>query len=123
MPSRTKRILVAEDDLAMAKALELTLERAGFEPAMAFNGEEALAHMDKGAFDLILLDLMMPKMDGFAVLQVLKDRKNATPVLVMANTTREGDMTRAKALGAREYFVKSDTPLAEIVARAKKELA
>lgn len=66
-------------------------------------------------YDLILLDMIMPKMDGFTVLQKLKENGNKIPVIVTSNLGQDEDVKRAKDLGARDYLVKSDTPLVKIV--------
>lgn len=110
-----KRILIAEDEAAIAKALELKLTHSGFEVQVAGDGEEALALIEDQKFDVILLDLVMPKKDGFGVLEALKAKKNLTRVIVLTNLSQEEDLKRAQAMGAKEYFVKSDTPLAEVV--------
>lgn len=119
--ARGKHILVVEDERPMAKALELKLTSAGFMVTVAFDGGEALAHLAK-SYDLILLDLVMPRVDGFTVLEERKRQNNTTPVIVLSNLSQDDDRARARALGAREYFVKADTPIAAIVARVKTEL-
>ncbi|HOX60779.1 MAG TPA: response regulator [Candidatus Magasanikbacteria bacterium] len=117
-----KRILIAEDEKPMARALELKLTGAGFEVAVANDGEEAIATEKKFKPDLILLDLMMPKKDGFEVLADLKAEGSKTPVIVSSNLSQEDDFKRAKDLGAVDYFVKSDTPINQVVLNVKKAL-
>jgi DNA-binding response OmpR family regulator len=116
------KILVAEDEKAISSALELKLAFSGFEPVCAFDGEEALNMVLKNHFDLILLDLMMPKLDGFQVLEEIKKQNIKTQVVVLSNLGQEEDMTKAEALGAKAYFVKSNTPIADIVDYVKKIL-
>jgi CheY-like chemotaxis protein len=119
----TKKILIAEDEKPMAKALELKLKGSGFEAKAVFNGVEALAEMEKEKYDLLLLDLMMPVMDGFGVLEALKNKPdNKTLVIVSSNLSQAEDINRAKALGAVDYFVKSDTPISEVVNHIKAAL-
>lgn len=120
--SKNKRILIAEDDKPIAKALELKLKNSGFDVTTVVNGEEAMIEAEKGGLDMILLDLMMPKKDGFAFLEEAKVKKIKTPVIILSNLSQEGDMQKAKKLGASNYFVKSNTPLIEIVANIKKIL-
>lgn len=110
-----KKILIAEDEKALARALELKLTSAGFIISVAHDGEEALAKILAEKFDLVLLDLVMPKKDGFSVLENLKAKGNTTPVIVSSNLSQEEDFQKAKSLGAVDYFIKSDTPLSEIV--------
>lgn len=120
MPNNIKKILVAEDEKAISKALILKLEHAGFTASPAYDGESALEMIAKEQFDLVLLDLMMPKLDGFNVLNQMKTKGLTTPVIVTSNLGQEEDIKKAKELGARDYFIKSDTALAEIVEKIKK---
>lgn len=120
----TKRcVLIIEDEKPMARALELKLGSAGFETAVALDGAVALTLLEHERFDCILLDLIMPKVDGFAVLQTLRERKVVTPIIVMTNLSQPEDAVRAKKLGAREFLVKSNTPIAEVVDRVRKVLS
>ncbi len=114
-----KKILVIEDEKAMARALELKLAHAGFSIKSAYNGEEGLAMLEKEKFDFIILDLIMPQLDGFGVLAEMKKKEIKTPVMVLSNLGQAEDEKRAKALGAQEFFVKSNTPIADIVTRVQ----
>ena len=118
-PKAQKRILIIEDEKPMAKALALKLARAGYDAVIAHNGQEGLDVLEKEAFDLILLDIVMPKLDGFGVLEALKKRENKTPVAMLSNLSQEEDEKKAKALGAPEFFIKSNTPIADIVAHVQ----
>jgi DNA-binding response OmpR family regulator len=118
--NKKKKILVAEDEKPMAHALELKLSNSGFDVKTVFSGKEALESVEKKQFDLIFLDLMMPEVDGFTVLTQLKEKGSKVPVVVLSNLGQENDLQRAKDLGAVDYFVKSDTPIAEIVKYANK---
>jgi DNA-binding response OmpR family regulator len=111
-----KKILILEDEKPMARALELKLTHAGFETRVAFNGEEGLSYLGKESFDLILLDLVMPKMGGLAFLEAMK-KDSKTPVIVMSNLSQAEDERRARDLGAQDFFIKSDVPIANIVER------
>lgn len=122
MPKAEKKVLVIEDEKAIAHALELKLNRAGFEAKVVFNGEDGLNSLKKEKFDLVILDLIMPKMDGFSVLQRLKEENAKIPVIVISNLGQEEDLKRAKELGAREYFIKANTPIADIVEHIQQEL-
>lgn len=122
MAENKKRILIAEDEKPMAHALELKLNNSGFEAKAVYDGEEALAELAKNKYDLLLLDLMMPKKDGFDVLADLKDKKNSIPVIVSTNLSQESDIAKAKKLGAKDFFVKSDTPINKVVEHVKKLL-
>ena len=117
-----KKILIVEDEQAMVKVLMLKLAKAGFETKNAADGEAAIQILNKETFDLILLDLVMPKLDGFAVLQWLKGKGIKTTVIVTSNLSQDVDAKRSKELGAVDYFIKSDIPIAEVVERVKKVL-
>jgi two-component system alkaline phosphatase synthesis response regulator PhoP len=122
MTESKKRILVVDDEKPLAKALEMKLTMAGFEVVTAFDGEEGLKKYEEGKYDMILIDLMMPKKDGFSVLEDLKNKGNMVPVYVLSNLSQENDMKRVKDLGATGYFVKSDTPIIDIVQEVSKIL-
>ena len=117
--SETKKILIIEDERPLARALELKLTHVGFETKTAVNGEEGLAILQKESFDLILTDLVMPKVDGFAVLTALREHGNTTPVIVLTNLSQAEDESRARTLGAAGFLVKSDISVSEIVERIK----
>ena len=103
----------------MAHALELKLTHEGFEAETALTGSEGLKKALAGKYDLILLDLIMPEVDGFAVLGELKAKKIKTPVIVLSNLGQEEDKVKARELGVIEYFVKANTPIIDIVKRVR----
>lgn len=113
----SKKIAVIEDERPMARALELKLSHVGFDVVTAGNGEEGLAIIEREHPDMVLLDLVMPKRDGFWVLESLKKRGIETPVIILSNLSQGEDEHRAADLGAKGFFVKSDTPIADIVNR------
>lgn len=117
-----KKILIAEDEKPLAKALQLKLNHEGFEAEIASDGEEALEHIKTGKYELVLLDLMMPKIDGFGVLESLQKAKSTVPVIVTTNLSQPEDLARVRSLGARGYLVKSNTPLSGIIQRIKELL-
>lgn len=120
-PAKLKhKILVVEDDIAMSKALSFSLAQEGFEVKTVFNGENVVPRINEEKFDLVLLDLMMPKVDGWQVLQDVHTNKIDTPIMVISNLSQPEDIKRAKDLGASEYFVKANFSLAQIIERVKK---
>ncbi len=123
MNNKSKKILIVEDERAIARALELKLSHSGFNVKVVGNGEEALRILEKEKFDLVLLDLVMPKLDGFGVLKGLADKNIKTKIIVVSNLSQEEDRRKAKELGASNFFVKSDTPIADIVSEVKKILS
>ena len=120
--SNPKKILVAEDEKAIAKAMELKLKKSGFDVDAVTSGQEALNMLDKNKYDLVITDLMMPKVDGFKILEEIKTKGISVPVIVTSNLSQEEDKIKATELGASDYFIKSNTPIIEIVSHAKKIL-
>lgn len=117
-----KHILIVEDERPLSHALEMKLKNQGYDTHVVMNGADALTEVKAGKYDLILLDLIMPIMDGFAVLAELKNQKSKIPVIVLSNLGQDEDRSKTKELGAVDYFVKSNTPIADIVARVKTAL-
>lgn len=118
--AQKKKILIVEDEQPILTTLELKLRSCGFDTACATNGEQALASLRGNGCDLILLDLVMPVMDGFEVLRRLQAMERVPPVFVITNLGQEEDCRRCKELGAQDYFVKADVPIIEIVERIKR---
>ena len=117
-------ILLAEDDRFLRKAAETTLKRLGYTVFAAADGEEAVAIATRERPALILLDLIMPKLDGFGVLQALRqdERTAHIPVMVMSNLGQESDIQLARERGATAYYVKSNTSLQDLGARVQELL-
>lgn len=117
--SGARRILLAEDDRFLRKAAETALKRHGFAVVAAVDGEEALRLARAEAPDLILLDMIMPKVQGFEVLRALKgDPATAgIPVLILSNLGQDGDVKQALEAGAVGYFVKANLSLQDMVKR------
>lgn len=111
---KAQKILIIEDDKSLAEMLRANLAGEGFDVKIAFDGEEGIALLKKEKYALILLDLIMPKVDGFDVINFLKGKKNKTPILVLSNLNSEIDINIAKSFGVKEYFVKGDTSLRAI---------
>ena len=116
------RILLVEDDRFLRRACEVSLRQRGYAVTTAVAGEEALRKVAAETPDLILLDLLMPKMTGTEVLKALRaDRATREiRVLILSNSSREQDIEEINALGVSGYFVKADLSLqalGEMVAR------
>lgn len=110
-----QRILIVDDEKPLARALELKLTHEGLNATSVFDAVEAIKVLKSENFALVLLDLVMPVEDGFKVLEDMRKLKLKTPVIVSSNLSQEEDIAKAKALGAVDYFIKSDTTLADIV--------
>ena len=119
---KEKRVLIIEDERPLAHALELKLMSNGYETVVATTGAEGIKEAQTKSYNLILLDLILPGVDGFGVLRELKAKKITTPVMVLSNLGQAEDQERAKELGVEKYYVKSNTPLADIIDTIKKIL-
>lgn len=111
-----KKILIVEDERPLAHALELKFSHEGYEVEIATDGAEALKLANSSKYAAILLDLIMPNLDGFSFLEQMK---NKSPVIILSNLGQDEDKQRAEELGAVEYFVKSNTPITEIIKKVK----
>jgi CheY-like chemotaxis protein len=124
MEAKPRRILLVEDDRFLRKAAEATLRQNGFQVLTATDGEEGLRLAQAEIPDLILLDLIMPKMQGFEVLRILKqDRATARiPVIILSNLGQERDIQQAMEAGAVAYCVKASLSLQDLVKRAREAM-
>lgn len=115
--TKDKRVLLVDDDPLLNRMYQTKLSKDGYQVDIARNGEEAIAHAKKNKPDIILLDLMMPKMSGVETLKLLKkdSQLKKVPVLILTNLEdRSGDKKKAKQLGAVDYIVKSEISLREL---------
>ncbi len=117
MKKTTARILLVEDDRILRRAVQTTLRRHGFNVVAADDGEKALRLAKTEVPRLVLLDLIIPKVQGFEVLRRLKqDPKTASiPVLILSNLGQESDVKQAMDLGAVDYLVKANLSLDQLV--------
>ena len=117
-----KKILFIEDESAIHKPLSDALETEEYEIISALDGEAGLRLAKEKKPDLILLDLVLPKIDGFGVLKALKadEATESIPVIVLTNLEQMEDIQKAIDLGARTYLVKSNYNLKEVVGMIKK---
>ncbi|TAK73754.1 MAG: response regulator transcription factor [Dehalococcoidia bacterium] len=111
-------ILVAEDDQRLARVIERVLTEEGHRVDLAFDGEDALALGSEGTFDVAVLDVMMPGLDGFEVLAELRRRGVGTPVLLLTARGEVEDRVRGLDLGADDYLTKPFA-FAELLARIR----
>lgn len=118
------KVVVADDDRMLRKAAETTLRRQGYSVTTASDGEEALQLIRSERPDVIVLDLIMPKLQGFDVLQILKQDTltSPIPVIVLSSLTQEQDKQEALDLGAVAYFNKSTFSLGELVKEVEHTL-
>lgn len=119
-----QRIVIIEDDEMLNNMYSQKFKMAGYEVFSAFNGQDGLVLSDKEKPDLIILDIIMPKMDGFAVLKRLR-KNEATkkiPVLLLTNLGQEDDVKKGRELGAQDYFIKANHTPSEIIEKVKNLL-
>src|SRR5206468_7058558 len=112
------RILIAEDDAILADALRCTLRQSGYAVDWVKNGAEADAALDTSEFDLLILDISLPKLCGFEVLKRLRARNSRLPVLMLTALDSVNDRVRGLDAGADDYLAKP-FQLAELAARAR----
>lgn len=115
------KILIIEDDPLIVKIYTTRLSADGFEVVSAENGEEGLKLIEQDGIDLIVLDLMMPRIDGFGLLEKIRatEKTKDLPVLVYSNLAQEEEVTRVKNLGATEFIVKANISPTEMVNKIK----
>lgn len=119
-----KKILLVEDDASLAAVYRARLELEGFDIKEVHNGEDALSVAVSYRPDLILLDVMMPKISGFDVLDILRNTPDTTNVRVIMLTalSQPKDKERAEQLGADDYLVKSQVVIGDVVERVRHHL-
>lgn len=119
-----KRILLVEDDDALASVYVLRLQAEGFDTKRVANGEDALATAVSYRPDLVLLDVMMPKVSGFDVLDILRNTPETAnlKIIILTALSQESDKERAKALGVDDYLVKSQVVVSDVIDRIKHHL-
>ena len=115
-----KRILIVEDDLSIAELQKDYLELAGFEITICTDGVEGLNTIKENEFDLLILDVMLPKIDGFSILRSIQDDKDI-PILMVSAKKEEIDKIKGFSLGADDYITKPFSP-SELVARVKSHI-
>jgi len=115
-----KRILVVDDEKLIVKGIRFSLEQEGMEVDCAYDGEEALEYAKACEYDLVLLDVMLPKLDGFQVCQQIREFSDM-PVVMLTAKSEDMDKILGLEYGADDYITKPFNPL-EVVARVKTQL-
>ncbi len=111
MPNSPKKILIVEDNPSIMKAAVFALKEAGFEIDFAENGKDGLQKIREDNYDLVVLDLVMPGITGFEVMQQLKTLGNKMPIIVYSNMPEEDTQAEAMKMGAKDYFTKTTMSL------------
>ena len=120
-----KKILIVEDEKVLVKVLNIDLLSAGYQIISATNGEAGLQLIRSEKPDLVLLDLLMPIMNGIEVLEEMQKDEDVKhiPVFVFTNNDKAQDRSKVIDLGARDVFIKSDTRLEDLVEKIKEALS
>ncbi|AJG95439.1 response regulator transcription factor [Bacillus tropicus] len=113
-------ILIADDDLEIAELIEIHLKKEGYQVVKATDGEDAIEIIQSQAIDLVVLDIMMPKMDGYEVTRQIRTKQNM-PIIFLSAKTSDFDKVTGLVLGADDYMTKPFTPI-ELVARVNAQL-
>lgn len=116
--------MLVEDDLTIARIYKIKLTKSGFDVLHVCNGKECLEKVSEFRPDIILLDIIIPKLDGFSVLQELKSnsRTKMIPVVMLTNLGQNEDIEKGKKLGACDYLVKSSLTAAELLKKVEAVL-
>lgn len=119
-----KKILLVEDEPMLSNLLRQRLEKEGFLVVTAHDGVEAVSLLKQEKPALILLDIILPKMSGFEVMEAMKSDPTiqAAPVVVVSNLGQESDVERGQSLGAVGYFVKAQMSVEDLVSKIKEFL-
>ena len=122
---KQKRILLVEDEKLIARVYQTALEKEGYQVDLAYDGQQALSAINTCAYDLILLDIILPYVDGFEIMQ----RKNKqgmckdTPVIILSNLGQETDKAKGRELGVIYYLTKTECSLSDVVGIVNKVFA
>ena len=113
--------MIVEDDRFLSSLMKARLEKEGFSVDQAFDGEEALVKLKSEVPALVILDLIMPKVTGFEVLQTISITPQLTkvPVVILTNLAQDSDIEKARELGAKEYFVKVKVSIDDLIGKIK----
>lgn len=114
------RILVCDDDREIVEAIEIYLQQEGFEVVKAYDGEEALEELKKQSVDLLIIDVMMPRLDGIRATLKIRE-ESSIPIIILSAKSEDSDKILGLNIGADDYLTKPFNPL-ELVARVKSQL-
>ncbi|BAC14121.1 response regulator transcription factor [Oceanobacillus iheyensis] len=114
----SKRILIVDDEKSIVTLLKYNMENSGFETDVAYNGQEAINKAEASMYDLIVLDLMLPEVDGMEVCRTLRMNQVNTPILMLTAKDEEFDKVLGLEMGADDYLTKPFSPK-EVIARVK----
>ena len=119
-----KLVLLVEDDPFLSNILMMKLQKEGLNVIHAVDGDDALTKLNEGDYEMVLLDLILPKKNGFEVLEAMRkdSRFETTPVIIVSNLGQDSDMEKARSLGVIDYIVKERLSIDDLVAKVKSEI-
>ena len=118
------KVLIVEDDVMLNKIYQTKLGIVGYKVFAAYDGEEGIKKMEETLPNIVLLDLMLPKKNGFEVLETVKQniKLNHIPVIILSNLGQGDDIERGRALGADDFLVKSNVKLETVLEKVEQVL-
>ena len=118
------KVLIVEDDVMLNKIYQTKLGIVGYKVFAAYDGEEGVKKMEEVVPNIVLLDLMLPKKNGFEVLETVKQniKLNHIPIIILSNLGQGDDIERGKALGADDFLVKSNVKLEMVLEKVEQVL-
>jgi CheY-like chemotaxis protein len=119
MEENTKKVMLIEDDRFLSSLIKVRLEKDGLVVVQAFDGDDAIKRLPEERPDLVILDLIMPKTNGFEVLKAisLMPGLERTPVVIVSNLAQDSDIEKAQQLGAKAYFVKVKISIDDLIGK------
>ena len=119
-----KKVLLIEDEEIIIELLQKKVEREGYDVSVARNGREGLEVMKKVKPDLVLLDIVMPEMDGFGVMENMNKDKELKdiPIVIISNSGQPVELDRAKELGAKDWLIKTEFDPKEVIEKVVKQI-
>ena len=123
MDGKKLRILIVEDEKTLSSALKKALITEGYIVEVASDGQIAVQKIQNSTYDLILLDMYLPKVEGLEFLKQKNILENTTPTIVLSNINEGEEMAMARELGAERYLIKADTSIDELLKIIKNRLS
>jgi DNA-binding response OmpR family regulator len=119
MADEAKKVMLVEDDRFLSSLIKARLEKDGIVVQQAFDGDDAIKRLPDEKPDLVILDLIMPKTNGFDVLKAISMTPGieTTPVVIVSNLAQDSDIEKARQLGAKEYFVKVKISIDDLIGK------
>jgi len=121
--SKKQKILIVEDEKSLSNALKKALITQGYMVEVASDGQLAVQKIQNSTYDLILLDMYLPKVEGLEFLKQKNKLENTTPTIVLSNINEGEEMAMARELGAERYLIKADTSIDELLKIVKNRLS